>query len=91
MQNRRVHQNDVRHRNERRQTREDLRPPVRPQLLKFEVLFRFAKQDLFTIADADANIEFANRHRALPRTRSHQRNRRCHLPNLSFPRHAAVL
>jgi allantoate deiminase len=51
MQNRRVHQNDVGHRDERRNPSYHLSPPSRSKLSKLEVLFRFANQDLFTIAD----------------------------------------
>jgi len=51
MEDRRVHQYDVRHRHESRDSRHNLGPPVGAQLAKLEVFSRFANQDLFTIAD----------------------------------------
>ena len=51
MQNRRVHKHDVRHGHERRDPGHNFSAPRGSQLLKLEIPFRFADQDLFTIAD----------------------------------------
>jgi len=51
MQDRRVHQYNVSHGDERRDASHNLGAPRRSKLFKLEVSFRFADQDLFTIAD----------------------------------------